>query len=131
MKTSALLFCLSVAVFGPLKALAQQTLVVDINVFGVNENQETASQQLISTCAAMENDTSEAALDLLKTCGLINDLDPNDPDDVVRLQQILDIVAPEEAFSVNDSIVYVSDYQTTNVHARINSLRNTPSSGGQ
>ena len=128
-KTATMLFCMSVAGLGPVNVLAQQSLVVDINVFGVNSNQETASQQLISSCAAMQNDTSEAALDLLKTCTLINDLDPNDPDDVVRLQEILDIVAPEEAFTVNDSIVYVSDYQTTNVHSRINSLRNTPSSG--
>lgn len=128
-ETAIGLFCLSVFVLVPLKVHAQQSLVIDISVFGVNVNQETASVQLISTCDALENDTSEVALDLLKTCQLINDLDPNDPDDVVRLQEILDVVAPEEAFSVNDSIVYVSDYQTTNVHARINSLRNSPSSG--
>lgn len=127
-KKIALSICLSVSVFSPLKALAQQSLVVDIDVFGVNANQETASLQIITACDALANDTSEAALDLLNTCQLINDLDQNNPDDVVRLQEILDIFAPEEAFSVNDSITYVSDYQTTNVYARINSLRNFRSS---
>ncbi|WP_157736443.1 autotransporter outer membrane beta-barrel domain-containing protein [Granulosicoccus antarcticus] len=121
--TTLILSC--VTTFIPQHAQAQQ-LVVDVNVFGFNSNQENASQQLAGACTAVADDTSEAAMDLLNTCQLIDDLDQNNPDDVVRLQEILNTFAPEEAFSVNDSIVYVSDYQTTNVLSRINSLRRSP-----
>ncbi len=124
---AALLLCVSVSLFGPADVFAQQTLVIDVNVFGVNSNQETASLQLLSACAAIEDGGSEGALDLLLTCDSIAELDRNDPDDIAQLQEILDVFAPEEAFSVNDSIVYVSDYQTTNVYARIDSLRSAPS----
>ena len=111
----------------PAISFAQQVLEIDVNVFGVNTNQATAIQQLSSACDAVANDTSEAALDLLNTCQLILSLDQNNPDDIGQLQDILDTFAPEEAFSVNDSIVYVSDFQTTNVYARIHSRRGSTS----
>jgi len=52
-------------------------------------------------------------------------LDPNKPEDALRLQQIADAVAPEEAFALSDSVSAVSHYQTTNVHARLNAMRNS------
>lgn len=66
-------------------------------------------------------------MDQLRTCQPLAELDRNNSADVAQLQEILGVFAPEEAFSVNDSIVYVSDYQTTNVYARIASLRSAPS----
>lgn len=104
-------------------ALAQEILVVGVNVFGLNTNQSAASEQLTSACAQLQNDNSAAAQDLQSTCQLVAGLDENDPADAAQLQQILSAVAPEEAFSLNDSIVYVSDYQTTNIFGRMNALR--------
>lgn len=104
-------------------ALAQEVLVVGVNVFGLNTNQSVASEQLLSACAVLQNDNSAAAIDLQSTCQLIAGLDENDPADAAQLQQILDAAAPEEAFSLNDSIVYTSDYQTTNVLGRLIALR--------
>lgn len=120
--------CLCMLFFMPVVSSAQQVLIIDVNVFGLNENQSGAANQIATACNTLDAtaDTSAAALDLQSTCQIVEGLDPNNPDDVEQLQAILDSVAPEEAFTMNDSLVYVSDYQTTNVYARINTLRKTP-----
>ncbi|NND92127.1 MAG: autotransporter outer membrane beta-barrel domain-containing protein [Granulosicoccus sp.] len=102
---------------------AQETLVVDINVIGLNENQTTATSQLGEACESLGNDTSDEALALQAVCDLIDSLDENDPEDLRRLQEIGDAVAIEEAFAMHDSLVAVSDFQTTNVRARLDALR--------
>ncbi|MFK7857385.1 MAG: autotransporter outer membrane beta-barrel domain-containing protein [Granulosicoccus sp.] len=105
-------------------SMAQQVLVIDINVVGLNVNQETARAQLDEACNSLNGNTSPQAASLQEVCDLIDTFDEDNPEDVRRLQEIADIVAPEEAFAVNDSLVTFSDYQTTNVHARLNVLRN-------
>jgi len=125
-RSAALFFCLCALLFSPQKVVAQQSLIIDVNIFGVNTNQRNASNQLITACDVLVNDNSPEALDLLRTCQSIIALDQNNPNDIAQLQEILDVFAPEEAFAANDSIVYVSDYQTTNVLARIHSLRTSP-----
>jgi len=97
-----------------------QTLVIDINVVGLNENQSTGSTQVTQACDALGEAT---ATELQEVCDLINSLDETDVEDVQRLEEITDAIAPEEAFAINDSLSVVSDYQTTNVHARLNALR--------
>ncbi len=102
-----------------------QTLVIDINVVGLNENQSTATTQLNAACDSLaDDDTSDQATDLQAACDLVNSLDVNNAEDSVQLQQIANAVAPEEAFALNDSLSIVSDYQTNNVLSRLNSLRN-------
>lgn len=125
-KITALLVCVSSLLLGSANVSAQQVLIIDVNVFGVNSNQQVAAEQVLDACEEVANEGSAAALDLLLTCQSIAVLDENDPADIEELQEILDVFAPEEAFSVNDSIVYVADYQTTNVYARIDSLRSVP-----
>ncbi len=105
------------------QSIAQQTLVVDINVIGLNANQLTAITQLAEACDSLNGDTSEQAIALQQVCDLIDSLDPNDPTELRRLQEITEAVVPEEAFALNDSLVVFSDYQATNVHARLTALR--------
>lgn len=100
-----------------------QTLVVDITVDGLNENQAVAVSQLNDACVNLGNDQSDQAVSLRALCDEIDSLDPEDPVQVGRLQEIAEAVAPEEAFATNDSLTIVSDYQTTNVQARLNALR--------
>lgn len=101
-----------------------QTLVIDINVVGLNENQSTATTQLNTACDSLaDDDISDQAADLQAVCDLVNSLDINNAEDAERLQEITNAVAPEEAFALNDSLSIVSDYQTTNVFSRLNTLR--------
>lgn len=125
-KKTALLVYVSGLLLGLANVSAQQVLVIDVNVFGVNSNQQVAAEQVLDACEQVGNEGSAAELDLLLTCQSIAALDGNNPADIDELQEILDVFAPEEAFTVNDSIVYVADYQTTNVYARIDSLRSIP-----
>ena len=106
------------------KLALAQTLVIDINVVGLNENQSTAATQLNQACDSLNGDTSVQATELLEVCDIVNSLNATDVEDSARLQQITDAVAPEEAFALNDSLSVVSDYQTTNVQTRLNALRN-------
>lgn len=114
---------------GPVSA--QQTVVIEINVVGLNTNQLAAQTQLATACESLDGNTSAQAIALQDTCNLINSLNPNDPDnpnqadDARRLKEITDAVAPEEIFAINDSLVALSDFQTTNVHARLNILRSS------
>ncbi|MFK7891162.1 MAG: autotransporter outer membrane beta-barrel domain-containing protein [Granulosicoccus sp.] len=102
---------------------AQQTLNIDVSVFGLNVNQTRGLTQLDEACDAVTGNGSDQALALLDVCATVDALDPNDPDDVEALAEIADIIAPEEAFAINDSLTTLSDYQTTNVRARLNALR--------
>jgi len=103
-------------------ALAQ-TLVIDINAVGLNENQAKATTQLNTACDSLGVDVSAQATALQEVCNLINSLDVNDAEDSIRLQEIANAVTPEEAFAVNDSLSVISDYQTTNVLGRLNAMR--------
>ncbi len=101
-----------------------QTLVIDINVVGLNENQSRATTQVNQACESLAGDTSAQAIELQEVCDLVNSLDVNNVEESNLLQEIADALAPEEAFALNDSLSVISDYQTTNVLARLNSLRN-------
>jgi len=103
-----------------------QSLEIDVNVFGPNVNEESAQTQTLESCAQIDVSTNSVEDDLLNTCGIINSLDPDDPEDAVLLSELLERITPEEAYSVNDSIVYVSDFQTSYVQNRITTLRSTP-----
>jgi len=105
------------------RAIAQEVLVINVNVFGTSQNQEVARTQIQDACAVLANDTGNNAQDLRSTCDLIATLDPDNPQDAAQLQQILSAIAPEEAFSLNDSVVYAADYQTTSVRSRLNAIR--------
>jgi len=113
----------------PLSNLAlAQTLVIEINAVGLNENQSTVVSQLNQACDSLSpdaGDTGVQATELLGVCELINSLDENVPEELSRLQQIAETVAPEETFALNDSLSAISVYQTTNVLARLNALRNS------
>jgi uncharacterized protein YhjY with autotransporter beta-barrel domain len=116
----------SALVFLPIQsfdALAQETIVIDINVVGLNINQEGAATQLGDACTTLGSNVNNPDATLQTICDVLADLDPNIPADVARLQELTSAVAPEEAFAVNDSLVVFSDYQTTNVRARLNALR--------
>lgn len=108
------------------RALAQDTLVIDINVFGLTINQTTTINQLDQACTAIGNGNSDQEQALLALCGEIDQLDPNDSEDIPRLQDIADAVAVEEAFAVSDSLAVLTDFQTTNVRARLDALRQSP-----
>jgi len=101
-----------------------QPLVININVVGLNVNQSAASTQINQVCSDLSGSENAQQSGLQEVCDLVDSLDENDPDDARRLQEITDAIAPEEAFALNDSLLVVSDYQTTNVHARLNALRN-------
>jgi len=100
-----------------------QTLVIDINVSGLNSNQTRATGQITEACNSLVGDTSDQAIELQGVCDLINSLDPNDPEDAARLEQIGAAIAPEEAFALSDSVTTASHFQTSNVHARLHSTR--------
>lgn len=102
---------------------AQQTLVIDVSVFGLNKNQNASVNQINDACNSVTGDMSTQAATLIETCDLINSLDPNDAEDAQTLAQITEAIAPEEAFAVNDSLAVLTDYQTTNVRARLDALR--------
>lgn len=107
----------------PASIFAQQTLIIDVSVFGLNENQTTAISQINSACDSVAGNTTAQARALLDTCDRINSLDPNNPDDAQTLAQITEALSPEESFAINDSLVALADYQTTNVRARLDALR--------
>jgi uncharacterized protein YhjY with autotransporter beta-barrel domain len=104
-------------------ATAQQALAVQINVVGLKANQRNAESQLNTACEGLDSNVSEQAAALQEVCEEIDELDPNDLQQLSRLQEITDAVAPEEAFALNDSLVVASDYQTTNVRTRLDALR--------
>jgi len=81
---------------------AQQTLVIDVSVFGLNKNQNASVNQINDACNSVTGDMSTQAATLIETCDLINSLDPNDAE---------------------DSLAVLTDYQTTNVRARLDALR--------
>lgn len=100
--------------------LAQEA-TIEFNVFGFNENQSTALGQFDEACTVGEGGAVPA--ELLGVCAFLDSLDPNDADDFEQLQNISDLIAPEEAFAVSDALVVSSDFQTSNVHSRLNALR--------
>lgn len=108
------------------RVTAQDSLVIDINVVGLSVNQSTAISQINEACAALIGNTTPTAVSLLALCAELSELDPNDAVDIVRIQQVASAVAVEEAFVINDALVTLSDYQTTNVRARLDALRHAP-----
>lgn len=112
----------------PIKSTAQQILEIEVNVVGLNNNQRTALTQLDEACASIVDTTDEQAISLQAVCDLTDTLDQADPDDIITLRSIADAIAPEEAFSIDDSLVIGSDYQAVNINARLNALRQADSS---
>lgn len=98
-----------------------QTVNINFEVFGLNENQIVLDTMLVDTCSAIGqvNAPNTATQDLLNTCSILNPLN----DDDVGLASGLDRLIPEEAFAISDSLTDASDLQVTNVQARINALR--------
>jgi len=99
-----------------------QSITVDVEIFGLNENQTTTRSALAGSCEAIETGgaLSSAARDLQSTCLLLEPLADEDP----VLASGLDRIVPEEAFSASDALTEASDGQVANVRARVQSLRN-------
>lgn len=116
---SSVLICVGSCL--PSMAFAQ-SVTVDLDVFGLNENQFQADQTLEDTCAAIgqAGTSTAAAMDLLNTCAMLNPLDEED----ATLAAALNRLIPEEAFAIGDQLSDNSDLQVANVSARINALRN-------
>jgi len=85
----------------------------------LSENEQITINQLTQGCLLIANAPDAAAQDLLATCALIESVPDSDP----QLAQILTTVAPEEVFAINDALVATSDYQTSNVSARLAVVR--------
>jgi len=124
-RTTTLLMLLLMLLLTLSNTALAQTLIIDINAVGLNENQSKATTQLNQACDSLGADTSAQAVALQEVCDLVNSLDANDAEDSSRLQEIANAVVPEEAFALNDSLSVFSGYQTTNVLARLNALRNS------
>ena len=107
----------TVAIAPPIQA---QTVTIDLDVFGLNENQIELNQMLDNACSGLDaTNIGAAAQDLLLTCNRLLPLD----DDNSQLPPGLDRLIPEEAFAISDTLTDAADLQVTNVQARINSLR--------
>lgn len=109
--------CLLVFSFGlvitlPTNAMAQN-VTINLEVFGLNENQFETNQSLETACTSIAQTgmPSAAANDLLNTCAILNPL--NDED--ATLAAGLDRLIPEEAFAISDTLTDASDLQVTNV----------------
>jgi len=97
-----------------------QSVSIDLEIFGLNENQFELNEMLDSTCGGLDtSSTNIATQDLLATCNRLLPLD----DDSTQLPPELDNLIPEEAFAISDTLTDAADLQVTNVQARINSLR--------
>lgn len=107
----------------PAKSTAQQTLEIEVNVIGLNSNHIAALNQLDEACASTDNAADDQATSVQEVCDLTDTLDETNPDDIITLRSIADAVAPEEAFTIDDSLTISSDYQAVNVNARLNALR--------
>jgi len=100
-----------------------QSLVINVDVFGPNSNDQMANNQVSTACAQIATSTNDFEADLLNTCNIVSGLNPDDPADAALLNQVLRRIGPEEAFSVNDTVVYVSDYQASYIQNRITTRR--------
>jgi len=91
---------------------------------GLNNNQSQTGTALDSACVALAaspdgtTGLTAAQLDLQATC---NELDARLRDGSVA--PALDRLAPEEVFTLGDSVIDTTDLQITNVYSRINALR--------
>lgn len=96
-----------------------QELEINVEIFGLNENGTETINNLLDAC-----NNPDASSGLLNICTAAQDLNiGTDPDQIAALQTLLNTVAPEEAFSMNDAIVLTGDFQTTNIRARLETLR--------
>lgn len=98
-----------------------QSVSINFEVFGLNENQIALDNMLVDTCASIGQvqGPNAATQDLLNTCAVLSPLD----DDDAGLASGLDRLIPEETFAISDSLTDASDLQVTNVQSRINALR--------
>ncbi len=101
--------------------LYAQSITINLEVFGLNENQFALDTILDSTCpsVAASPTPTAATQDLQATCQVLNPL----ADDDTTLAAGLDRLIPEEAFAISDTLTDAADLQVTNVQARINNLR--------
>ncbi len=122
----------AVSLFWIMPLAHAQTVTIDLDLFGLNENQFTLDTILESTCPAVTASASPnaASQDLLATCQVLSPL----ADDDTALAAGLDRLIPEEAFSISDTLTDAAKLQVTNVQARINNLHrreaNNRSGGG-
>ena len=116
---------LAIALLGSSGPVLAQELIVDINLIGENINEVSGKEQLLRNCALLESlaDRTPEQNARLQTCQSIDALNPANADELAQLQAIENVFVPEEYFVISDSIVYQSDYQTTNVYQRLETIR--------
>ena len=103
-----------------------QEIEIDITLLGENINEIGGREQLVSACQSLQAQIETLSLEQLArlaVCQQISTLNPNVAADLAELIDIATAFIPEEYFVISDSIVYLSDYQTTNVYQRINAVR--------
>lgn len=105
------------------QALAQQAPIIDVNTDGLNINQASAARLLNDACIALTDPANQDFAALLTLCSAIEQLDPNNVADALRLLAITDTIAVEEAFAISDALLTLSVSQTSNVRARLDALR--------
>ena len=100
------------------------TLVIDVNVTGITNNQSTINSAVTNLCGQLGDLNSPTAeqIGFLSTCTVIES-SANNPSE---LGTNLDRLASEETFAISDSLVEFSDLQTTNIFARLHTLRASP-----
>ncbi len=86
-----------------------QSVSINFEVFGLNENQIALDDMLVDTCASIGQvqGPNAATQDLLNTCAVLSPLD----DDDAGLASGLDRLIPEETFAISDSLTDASDLQ--------------------
>jgi len=113
--------CLLVSLQLASGAAVAQSLTVNIDVFGLNENQFNANAALEEACDAIGvvGPSTAAAADLLNTCAALTPLDEED----AALAAGLNRLVPEEAFALSDSLTDAADAQVSNVFSRMQNVR--------
>lgn len=102
---------------------AQQSIIVDIDVIRINDNQSAGIDQVNAVCDADLPQTSSLDSVLQPVCDELAQLDPDNAADAVRIGEIGDAIAIEEAFAITDALIEHADFQTTNVRARLDAIR--------